>query len=210
DVDDERAGRRTSQRCGRVDGHDRDDREDENGEQEPATNDEPLVGALDVSDLAAVPTTEQRENDGREHDDRDKGPEHEQDPPDRREAIGFGSRGRERRRRIDGEHGAHSFHHPGPTGAEKSPVDATYPSSSISSGSWGSGQAAGPVTGFAACKTSNADWWQGHNSVWLSGWYRPTGQPACVHTFENATSPDGVHGSRPAIGCNLSGCTCNN
>src|SRR3989442_4047406 len=71
------------------------------------------------------------------------------------------------------------------------------PSPSTVSGSWGRERVAGPNTGWAPSGTENVDWWHGHSSFLVCCWYNPTGQPACVHTFENPTYPWGPQDSRP-------------
>ena len=42
----------------------------------------------------------------------------------------------------------------------------------------------GRTPGRAPSRTSNVDWWHGHSSRASSAWYRPTGQPTWVHSFE--------------------------
>src|SRR5581483_1294757 len=88
------------------------------------------------------------------------------------------------------------FQKPGPTGSEKSPAATMNPLPSIAIGSCGSGRVAGPDVGRAPSITSNTDWWHGQNSCLDGAWYRPTGHPACVQSFENATNPWGDQSAR--------------
>ena len=52
--------------------------------------------------------------------------------------------------------------------------------------SWGSDRVAGPKTGLHPSSTAKVDWWQGHSICLRSCSYRPTGQPAWVHSLEKA------------------------
>src|SRR5205823_10728053 len=117
----------------------------------------------------------------------DGGGQAEHEPPRPRDAVGLGPvrvdhRGRApvaRGQPHGGEEGEDGDRGPppheclqkdGPTGSGKSPWARRKPSVSMRMGSWGRAAAAGPKTGLASSSTSNADWWQGQSSWWVSAW----------------------------------------